>query len=136
MLIAAVLLNLLVALGLTALAAKYAFGPVPADYHAAILATSGQPIGPHQLLVFGAINKVFAGCFLALAIALTMLTVFGVWQEMYWAKIGTAAIAVVAGVPSSFAAYTVEQTSGVRTPWRSGALLSVLVLIAFVLSVA
>lgn len=136
MLIAGVLLNLLVALGLAALAAKYAFGPVPADYHASILTKSGYPIDPNQMLVFGAINKVFAGCFLALAIALAMLILFGVWHEMYWAKIATAVIAVVAGVPSSFSAYTVEQTSGVRTPWRSGALLCVLVLIAFLCSVA
>ena len=135
MLIVAVILYLIVATGLVGLAAKYQFGPVPADYHAKILVLGGAEIGDNQMLVFGAVNKVFAALFLGLGLALVFLALGGVWADLMWAKLAILVVALAAGVMPTLAAAHLEKVSGVRTPWRAGAALTVLAVIASLLSV-
>ena len=135
MLTLAVILYLIVAAGLLGLAAKYQFGPVPADYHEAVLTSDGNIIGEKKMLVFGAVNKVFAALFAGLALAMVFLALGGVWADLIWAKLAILVVALTAGVAPTMAAAHVEKVSGVRTPWRAGAAMTLLTMFASLLSV-
>ena len=135
MLMIAVGLNCLAALLLIALAGKYLLGPAPADYHEEVLREAGADISSAHKGVFRAVNFVIGSGFLAQAILILLVTYFGVMQDILWAKVTVLVAAVVAGLPPTIAAQQMEKRTRVRTPWRPGIGLMVIVIAAFVLSV-
>ncbi|MCC5984873.1 MAG: hypothetical protein JJU42_10955 [Rhodobacteraceae bacterium] len=127
-------LHLLAALGVLGLAAKYAFGPVPADYHAAIFDRGGVTAPAPVLRVLRAVYLALAGMLVAVATGIAALS-FGVWRGVGDpVTLGALAImALAAGGVSALATLAVERETGVRTPWRPALGLVVLVLAGAVL---
>ncbi len=134
MLILATLLNMVAAAGLAAMALKYLRGPAPADYHAEVLKKAKVEITQEVTDVFAAINKVYGAAFMALAIVLVFVSLFGVLQGLVWAKLLVLVSSLVAGIPAAMAARGVEQKTGVRTPWRVAVGLCAIVVLAFLVS--
>ena len=132
MLLIAVILNLVVAVGLFAMGAKYVRAVPPMDYHAEIL--SGAPVPDPFLKILGGLYKGMGGAFLAMGAGVILLTVFGVFSDVFWAKLTIFVMGLIAGGPATNAAKTVEDATGVKTPWRIAAGLTALVVLAFVLS--
>jgi hypothetical protein len=97
--------------------------------------TKADELGEATLKVFGALYKVMGGGFLALGIILAMLTLFGVWNNVIWAKLAILVGALIAGGFSALIPREVEQATGVRTPWRIAAALTALTIVAFVISI-
>ncbi|MCC5965469.1 MAG: hypothetical protein JJU24_04970 [Natronohydrobacter sp.] len=112
-------LHLLAALGVLGLAAKYAFGPVPADYHAQIFKRGGVIPDTPVLTVLRAVYLALAGMLLAVAIGIVTIS-FTVWQSGSSAPVlgALAVMALAAGGVSGLATLQVERATGVRTPWR------------------
>lgn len=136
MLTIAVILNGICALGLFAIAGKYLAGPVPADYHAAILASGGRPVDDSLRTVIGALYKVMGSAIVALAGGIIALSVFGVWADLFWAKATILGMVLATGAPATLTAFGVARATGVRTPWLPAAVLTVLGVIAFIVSVS
>ena len=134
MLTTAVVLYLIAALGLAAFAAKYLFGPAPADYHAEILQAGKVELVDTIKRLFRAVNLVFGSLFLSLALCTAVITIFGVSNDIFWAKLLVPAIACIGGISPTLVGYRMEQHTGVKTPWRPGAILTVIVPIAFIFS--
>ena len=134
MLMIAVALDLLAAAGLCALAAKYTFGPAPAGYHAEILRGAGHDVDETVKRLFGGINAALGGGFFALAAALAAMTLFGIYHDALWAKVAVVITGLLAGVPSALAVRSVEQHTGVKTPWRPAVILTAVLVVAFALS--
>ncbi len=132
MLFLSVILNLAASLGVFAMGLKYIRAVPPLDYHAEI--TKDDELSEATLRVLGALYKVMGGGFLSLGIVLAMLTLFGVWNDLLWAKLAILIGALVAGGFSALFPRQVEKATGVRTPWRIAALLTSLVGFAFVIS--
>lgn len=59
---------LIVAAGVAVMAAKYAFGPVPAPHHGAMLSEAGEAPGPVAGRILGTLYRVMAGAALAMAV--------------------------------------------------------------------
>lgn len=135
MLTISVVLYLIGNLAFAAFAAKYSFGPAPTDFHSDIMRAGGTEIDETLRNLFAAINQVLGGCFFALALAGGFLAIFGVYQNLLWAKVATVAIAAVSGMPSTVVAFRMEQKTKVRTPWRVGAALMGITLVAFILAI-
>lgn len=132
--ISAILLGLS-ALGLAALGARYLFGDAPADHHVAILAHDGlSEVGPVQPL-FRTLYTVLGSSFLAIALGVGTLAVGPILQGASWAAALAVGMALVAGIPSAIVAYRSEQRTGVRTPWRSAAFLTLLVVAGGIVAV-
>ena len=112
---------------------KYIRAKPPLDYHAEI--TKADELSEATLKVFGALYKVMGGGFLALGIILAMLTLFGVWNNIFWAKLAILVGTLIAGGFSALIPREVEQATGVRTPWRIAAALTTLTIVAFVISI-
>lgn len=133
MLLLSVGLYLLAGLGVAAMGLKYLRATPPLDYHAEI--TRDDTLGEATLRVIGTLYKVMGGSFLALGVVLCLLTLFGVWNDLLWAKLAILLGSLIAGGFAALAPRAVEQATGVRTPWRIAAALTGLVAVAFVLSV-
>lgn len=133
MLSLSVILYLLASLGVMAMGIKYIRAKPPLDYHAEI--TKADELGEATLKVFGALYKVMGGGFLSLGIVLVMLTLFGVWNDVLWAKLTVFVGALIAGGFAALIPREVEQVTGVKTPWRIAAALTALTIIAFVISI-
>lgn len=136
MVMAAVLLDGVVALALLAMAAKYAFGPVPLDYHAAIFKAEGLVLTPATRLVLRAFYLGLAGGFLGLAITTAVLAVGPVSDGAVWAQALITAAGLCMAVPLAGAARRVEVVTGVAIPWRLALVLGALLVLALVLVVA
>ncbi len=136
MLMTAVGLNLLAAAGICVLATKYFFGPAPADYHAEILRKAGHDIDETVKTLFGGIYRVLGGGFYALALTLVALALFGIHHDMLWAKLAAVGAGLLAGLPTAIAVRRVEQRTGVATPWKPAAGLTVMLVVAFLFSLA
>jgi len=132
MLIAGVILYLAVATGIIAMAAKYIRATPPIDYHARIM-ESDTP-GEGTITVIGALYKVMGGALLALGVLLGLVTLFGVMENLLWAKLATLAGSLIAGGFAVLVPREVERLTGVRTPWRPAAVLTALAILAFVLT--
>jgi len=132
MLLAGALLYLAVAAGVIAMAAKYIGATPPLDYHARIM-TSDSP-GEGTVAVIGALYKVMGGALLALGVLLGLVTLFGVMENLLWAKLANLAGSLIAGGFAALAPREVERLTGVRTPWRPAAALTALAILAFVLT--
>lgn len=111
---------------------RYYMAEPPLDYHAEL--TKADHFGEQTLMVLGVMYKVMGGSFAALGVVLGLLTLFGAWSGLFWAKATIVSGAVIAGAISSGAARGVERSTGVRTPWRIAAALTGLAVIAFALS--
>lgn len=130
-----VFLNLAAVAMLAATAARYYFGPAPTSYHAEILSTANTEINETVRLLFATINRILGASFMALALAVLIATLFGIWQDIFWAKGLVLAVGIVTGTPSTFWAREVERKTGVRTPWRGAAAITTILTIAFLLSI-
>lgn len=132
MLMISVILNLLVAAGLLAMGAKYVRAVPPMDYHAEIM--SGASVPDSVLKILGGLYKGMGGAFLGMGAGLVLLTVFGVAADVFWAKLTILVMALISGALAAQAAKTVEDGTGVKTPWRIAAGLTGLAILAFLMS--
>ncbi len=135
MLLAAVILNFLVAALLALLGGKYLRGPAPADYHEEILKAAYAEITEAHEGVFRALNVMIGAGFYAQAVVIFLVTYFGVWDDAFWAKCVVLLCAVLSGAPATLAAQQLEKHTRVTTPWRPGIVLLGLAVLAFVLSI-
>ena len=112
-------LHLLAAPGVLALAAKHAFGPVPADYHAQIFERGGLTPPEPVLRVLRAIYLALAGMVAVVAVGIVALS-GAAWSSGATASVlaARAAMALAAGGVSAPATWQVEWQAGVRIPWR------------------
>ena len=133
MLSTSVALNLLASLGIFVMGLKYVRAEPPLDYHAEIM--KDQNTSAETLMVLGALYKAMGGGFIALAFVVAILAVFGVWNDVFWAKLAILIGALVAGGFTALGARTVEISTGVRTPWRIALGLTAVSTVAFILSV-
>ena len=104
MLLAAAILNFVVAALLALLGGKYLRGPAPADYHEEILKAAYAEITDAHKGVFRALNLVVGAGFNAQAGVIVLVTYFGVWEDVFWAKCVVLIAAVLSGVPATLAA--------------------------------
>lgn len=132
MLTLSVILYVIASLGVFAVGLRYVLATPPMDYHAEI--TKADPPGEVTLMVMGALYKVLGGGYLAFGILLLVTSLFGVAQDLFWAKLATLLGALVAGGAATLVPFNMENRTGVRTPWRQTAALTLLTLLAFVLS--
>lgn len=132
MLTFSVMLYVLASLGIIAMGLRYLRAAPPLEYHAEI--TRDEPPGEIVLRVFGALYQVLGGGYLACGVLMLALSVFGVAQDMLWAKLATLVGSVIAGAAATGVPYLMETRTGVRTPWRIPAALCALILLAFLLS--
>ena len=132
MLFLSVVLYLLASLGVMAMGVKYIRAILPLDYHAEI--TKGTELSPETLRVFGALYKVMGGAILALGFVMVMLTLFGVWNDLIWAKLTLFIGTLIAGAFTTLVPRQVESETGVRTPWRIAAGLCGIATVAFLIS--
>ena len=132
MLTLAVILNLLVAAGMLGMGAKYIRAKPPMDYHANIL--SSVPVGDEVKMVLGALYKVMGGAFCALGAGTILLTLFGVWPDIFWAKLTILVMALISGYLATKVTKVAEDYTKVKTPWRIAAALTALAVIAFLVS--
>lgn len=123
-------LHLVAAMGVLGLAAKYAFGPVPADYHAQIFERGGTSPTAPVLTVLRAVYLALAGMLLAVAIGIVALSLTA-WQTGGSGPVlgALAIMALAAGGVSGLATLQVERKTGVRTPWRPAFALAGIVLL-------
>ena len=128
-----VFLYLLVSFGVMGMGIKYIRTAPPLSYHAKI--TKADKLSVATLRVLGSLYKVMGGSFLALGVMLVVLTLFGVWNDVLWAKLTILVGSLIAGSIAVTAPRELEQVTGVRTPWRIAALLTILTTIAFGMSV-
>lgn len=132
MLEVSICLYLIASSGVLAMGLKYIRAKPPLDYHASIM--KDQNPSAETLVVLGALYKVMGGSFLALGAVLAIIAVFGVWNDLLWAKLAALTGALVAGGFAAMVPRSVETSTGVRTPWRIAGTLTVLVSLAFALS--
>ncbi len=128
--ILSLILLLAAAFGVFILAMKYLLGPAPAGYHAEILKADNIEITGILPTLFRAINIVFASSFLAISFAIASLS----WYLLQWPLVIAVVVALLAGLPSAEIARRMEQKSNVRTPWRMGYALVLLVTLGFILA--
>lgn len=135
MLLAAVVLNFVTAALLALLGVKYLRGPAPADYHEEILKSAYAEITEAHIGVFRALNVVVGAGFYAQAVVIALVTYFGVWEDVFWAKCVVLVAVLMSGIPAMLAAQRLEKHTRVTTPWRPGIVLLIMAGVAFVLSV-
>jgi hypothetical protein len=128
-----VALNLFVSLGMITMGIKYIRATPPMDYHAEIM--KADKLSKEALSILGALYKAMGGGFFSLGVNLVILTLFGVWNDILWAKFTILVGALIAGSFATLAPRKVEQVTGVKTPWRIPAALTALAIIAFVVSI-
>ena len=132
MLTIAVVLNLLTALGIFAMAAKYLTTTPPMDYHAEML--KSERISETTNQIFGAMYKCMGAGFAGLGILVVLLTINGVWNDLFWAKLAVVLGTTTVGGLVALAGRETEQVTSVKTPWRVAAGLSGLGVVAFLVS--
>ncbi|MGB7336350.1 MAG: hypothetical protein WBD01_11230 [Salaquimonas sp.] len=136
MIVASFGLYILVSIILLAFAAKFILGPAPADYHQKIIEASGAVIEEGHRKVFRAVYQVMGGSFIALAISIIGLAIFGVLNGVVWAKFLIFCVGLFASVSAMIVTRAMEDRTGVKTPWKAAAMLTVILALAFILSVA
>ncbi|SDZ45744.1 hypothetical protein SAMN05444004_11542 [Jannaschia faecimaris] len=132
MLIVAIFLDCLAALGMAGLALKYLRATPPVEYHARIMAA--DTVGPATKRVIGALYRVLAGALLALAGGVAIVALGGVMGDAFWAKLAVLIMIAGAGGTAVAVMRGVETETGVRTPWRPAAGLTGLGALGFVLA--
>ena len=132
--ILSLILLLAAAFGVFILAMKYLLGPAPAGYHAEILKADNIEITGILPTLFRVINIVFASSFLAISFAIASLNWYAFQSLLQWPLVIAVVVALLAGLPSAEIARRMEQKSNVRTPWRMGYALVLLVTLGFILA--
>jgi len=132
MLIISVLIFCVVGLGLLAMGYKYMTAEPPMDYHAEIL--SGIAVTDEMKLILGALYKSMGGAFLALGLGTILIALTGVRADMFMAKLTLLVMTCTVGFLTTRAARHVQIQSNIKTPWRIAAVLTVVSLFGFLLS--
>ncbi|MFK7745788.1 MAG: hypothetical protein AB8B47_12085 [Roseobacter sp.] len=134
MLIAALILNCLVAALFIIAAVKYGRGPVPLTYHKLMLEKEATTLSPYLKLVLTAQYRAFGGAMLAIGVMIVALTLGPIRAGEFWAEVAVllAGAAFVSG--SSLTPHRVEQITGIQTPWRLALLMGGMLLAAFILA--
>ncbi len=132
MLILAVLINVLAAAGAIFLAARYVQAASPLDYHVEIL---GGAVEDRTAKILGALYKGMGGAFASLGLGIILVSLFGVWNDLFWAKLTVLVMFGVAGYFATIGARGLEAATGVTTPWRPAAGITGAGIVAFVLSI-
>jgi hypothetical protein len=135
MLIAAIVLNCLVAVLLIVSAMKYGQGPVPLTYHREMLEKEGSRLSPYQEMILRALYRALAGGMLALAIMIIALSLGPVRADALWAHVAILLAGGSFAVSGIVTPHKVEAMTGVQTPWRLAAVLGGALVLAFVLAV-
>ncbi|MEF2554384.1 hypothetical protein VQ042_24235 [Aurantimonas sp. A2-1-M11] len=134
MLIGGVVLYLLVAAGVLAMAAKYAFGPAPAAHHDKALKADGtEPTMATQIVLRVVYIPMAAAC-AALAVVVVVLALGPIRNGEFWACTTATVAALVLGVPTSASSWWFEKSTGVRGPYRDVIALTALNIVAFLLA--
>ena len=136
MLIAGVVLYLLVAAGVLAMAAKYAFGPAPAAHHEKAIRADGTEPTIATRIVLRVIYIPMAAACAAFAVVVIVLALGPIREGELWACITATVAALVLGVPTSASSWWFEKSTGVRGPYRVAMGLTALNVVAFLLASA
>ncbi|MBU3028667.1 hypothetical protein [Paracoccus marinaquae] len=113
---------------------KYATGPAPLDYHARILDKAGVSVPRAVSGLLLAQYRTLAATILAFALAVIAIAIFGVTAGRVWARIAAPVCILVFSLPLAQIGRKAERVTGVRTPWRLGAVTSGIAILAFLLS--
>ncbi|WP_425040331.1 hypothetical protein [Primorskyibacter sp. S187A] len=132
MLMFAVILNLLTALGVLAMAAKYLTASPLMEYHAEML--KAETLSPTALQIMKAHYRCLGVALVALSLLIAALAIFVVRLDVTWGKIAIVLATSIAGGGIALAGRETENVTGVKTPWRIAAGLAGLALLAFVLA--
>ncbi|MCW7544518.1 hypothetical protein N7I30_11975 [Aurantimonas litoralis] len=133
MLVSGVALYLLVAAGVLAMAAKYAFGPAPAVHHDKALKAEGMESTVAMQIVLRAVYVPMAAACAALTVVV-VLALGPIWDGELWACVTATVAALVLGVPTSASSWWFEKRTGVRGPYRQAMALTALNVVAFLLA--
>lgn len=131
MLVSGVALYLLVAAGVLAMAAKYAFGPAPAVHHDKALKAEGMEPTVAMQIVLRTVYVPMAAACAALTVVVVVLALGPIWDGELWACVTATVAALVLGVPTSASSWWFEERTGVRGPYRQAMALTVLNIVAF-----
>lgn len=132
MLTLAVLLNIAVSAGLFAMAYRYMSAKALLSYHVEIMGNAGASNETKMILM--ALYRAMGGAFAAIGAGCLLLTVFGIWGDVFWPKLTVLVMALISGVTAILGAKPVEDATSVKTPWRIAAVLMAVAIVAFVLS--
>ncbi|MBN9074345.1 MAG: hypothetical protein J0H34_22635 [Rhizobiales bacterium] len=134
MLVTAIVLYCVVALGLLAMAAKFGLGPVPASHHAEAMSQDGVDVTPKLEMVLRGVYQAMAGAYLGLALLVVYLALVPIRAgQSEAALIGLASLAV--GVPGAYRARQLAIAARVSTPWQMAAILSLVAVAATILAI-
>ena len=134
MLHAAIACNCLAAVLLFLGAVKFGQGPVPVTYHKLILDEEGSELSPYQTLILTGLYRAFAGTMLALDLLIVALSLGPILQDELWAKVALLLASVAFTAGSYFVPRSIEEITGVQTPWRLSLLIGGLLGVGFVLA--
>ncbi|MEQ8479903.1 MAG: hypothetical protein RIC18_04530 [Hoeflea sp.] len=129
------ILHILAIIVLVAMAAKYGLAKGIQSYHKEIIADDAVTGNTGLKLVMGASYQAIGAGALAVAIAYAVL-VFRVAPVTGFGKGYAFLITCVLALPALISTYRVEQTSGVKTPWRVVAVGIILAAAAYAISYA
>ncbi len=133
MLIAGIGCYLLAALALVAFAGKYGFGARPNAYHCAALTAANVPLGSEVRALLRGLYWSLAAAWGAVGGLIAFLTLGPIAAgDMIAAFVATIA-GVSVGMVSGLATFLFEAETGIRTPWRLAAALSLLPILGFLL---
>jgi hypothetical protein len=127
------LLFCLAALGTLAMGVKYIASAVPAPYHASILGGEATALPDNLVAVLTAIYRSFGGAVIGLGVAMLCLAIWPIAEGNEPAAFGAFLAGSVAAISATLAPRSLEQKTGVRTPWRVAAALE-LVLVGALLA--
>lgn len=133
MLSLSVSLNCIVALGLVYFGLRYFAGPVPAGYHAQMLAQQQISVEGPLARVMAALYRSLGACFLALAVAVACLALIAQRHGALWAAVTILVMTLIVGCTTAVVAYRAEAATGIHAPWRPAIVLTCVGLVAFVL---
>ena len=120
--------------GAIAMGCKYALGTAPLDYHRKILAGDNGTVSAQMTMVLTGLYT-FAG-WAAIGLGITLMVISVTWVAA--GSLLASLLVLVAGVlgtaPAVKVAHGMEKETGIRTPWRSGVPILVLIVAGFVAS--
>jgi hypothetical protein len=108
----------IVAAGIAALGARYAFAKVPTGYHAAVYKSTGAALNDSTLVVLSGLYRVVGGISFALALAIAGITALLLPAAPKEASVLIGLCALLAGLPSGLIAYQIARKYDVNSPWK------------------
>ena len=105
-------------------------------YHAEALDQSWEELGAPARTLFIASMKIIGSAWIALALALILLLRNGFREELTWAIYGVPLIGLTFSLPTLLAVFRVRASTRASPPWPPLAVVVVLFLVGFMLSVA